>query len=128
MATASANGWAIEEFCVDPWSAPQISGDLMDDGVTVVDIVQGYKTLSEPTKDLRDMVYSGRFVHNGDPLLAWAVGNAVTRLDYNKNMTLDKSKAKQRIDPVASLVNAHVRGMVGATSSSVYEKRGLRTL
>jgi phage terminase large subunit-like protein len=105
------NGLHLAEVCVDPWGATQISGDLTDQGLTVVEVVQGYRTLSEPTKDLREMAYAGRLVHDGSPVLTWAMGNAVTRQDHNKNITLDKLKAKQRIDPAAALMNAHVRCM-----------------
>jgi phage terminase large subunit-like protein len=109
--TCDDNGWTIEEFCIDPWGATQISSDLMDRGYTVVDIIQGIKTLSEPTKNFREMVYSGRLNYEPNPVLTWAVGNAVVREDHNKNMMLDKGKAKQRIDPIAATINAHVRAM-----------------
>jgi len=112
------NSWFIEEVCIDPWGATQLASDFDDEGILVVEVVQGYKTLSEPTKDFRNMVYSGRVVHEGNPILAWSMGNAVTRLDYNKNMTLDKSKAKQRIDPSAAVMNSHVRAMTYRVESS----------
>ncbi len=104
--------WNIEEVCIDPWGATQLSSDLLDEGIEVVEIRQGFPTLSEPTKDLRYMVYSDRIVHAENHLLSWAMGNCVTRSNYNECLMLDKDKAKQRIDPVAAGVNAHVRAMV----------------
>jgi phage terminase large subunit-like protein len=120
--------WYIEEVCVDPWGAQQITATLDELGKTVVEIIQGYKTLSEPTKHLRESAYSGSLTHDNSPVLMFAVGNAIIRQDYNQNMTLDKSKAKLRIDPIAALINAHVRAMTSETSGSVYEKRGMRSL
>lgn len=37
------------------------------------------------------------------------MGNAVTKVDAQENIMLDKSKSTQRIDPAAALINAYVR-------------------
>ncbi len=39
------------------------------------------------------------------------MGNAVSRKDHNQNIMLDKEKSRQRIDPVAALMNAYARAM-----------------
>jgi len=104
-------GWVIAEVCIDPYAAVQISADLIDDGIEVINIKQGAQTLSEPTKDFRYMVNSNRIVHCDDPVLSWAMGNAVTKVYHNESMLLDKAKAKQRIDPAAALMNSHTRAM-----------------
>ena len=110
--TAKEKGWYIEEICGDPWGFLQIGNDCIDMGYEVVEIVQGIKTLSEPTKDFRDMVYLKRVVHDGNPVLAWAVGNAIAdQVDRNKNIILNKKKSKENIDPIAATINAHVRAM-----------------
>jgi len=113
-------GAYIEEFCFDPWGATQISADLLDEGRSTVDIVQGIKTLSEPTKNFREMVYEGRVVHEGNPLYNWAMSNAIAdSVDRNDNILISKKKSRQRIDPVAATMNAHTRAMqVGASNST----------
>jgi len=108
---AERNGWYIEENCMDPYAATQVSADFIDDGMEVVEILQRITTLSEPTKDFRYMVYDGRIVHNNDPVLTWAFGNAVTKTDHNENIMLDKQKAVNRIDPAAATMNSHTRAM-----------------
>ena len=60
--------------------------------------------------------------------MTWAVGNAVTRQDHNGNIMLDKSKATQRIDPIAALINAHVRVMVNEDMRTGYEEHGIITI
>lgn len=105
------NGWAVQELCVDPWNATQFNSEMMDNGYEVVEIIQGIKTLAGPTKDFRDQVYQGNIIHDGNPVLAWAMGNAVSRKDHNQNIMLDKEKSRQRIDPVAALMNAYARAM-----------------
>ena len=116
----------IEEWCVDPWGAVQISNDLIEDGYEVVNIVQGIKTLSEPTKDFRNQVYNKRVIHDGNPVVAWAIGNAVVDIvDRNMNILLNKSKSIQRIDPIAAIINGYVRAMI-ADSIGGYNSRGMR--
>lgn len=106
-------GFYTAEICIDPWSATQISNELIEKGYTVVDIIQGIKTLSEPTKDFREMVYDKRIVHNDNPVLSWAMGNAIVdEVDRNKNIILSKKKSKEKIDPVCATINAHVRAMI----------------
>lgn len=116
-----AMGWDISEVCVDPWGTLQLQTELQEEeGLTVSEIVQGIKTLSEPTKDFRNMVYSGRVVHENNPVLNWAVGNAIIdKVDRNENIILNKKKSKSRIDPIAATINAHVRAMVYEKSSGV---------
>jgi phage terminase large subunit-like protein len=108
---AEKNGWIIKEICFDPYNATQLSQDMMNDGFVCVEIRQGYQTLSEPTKSFRECVYSGLIYHDNDPVLTWAISNAITRQNHNDNIMLDKEKATQRIDPIASAINAHARAM-----------------
>jgi phage terminase large subunit-like protein len=85
---------------------------LIEEGETVVEIRQGPRTLSEPTKDFRDMILDMRIVHNSNPLFAWAVSNAVVDVvDRNMNIVLNKSKSSDRIDPLSAGINSHVRAM-----------------
>jgi phage terminase large subunit-like protein len=116
---AARRGWRVSEWCIDPWGATQLSSDLIDDGYTPVEIVQGIKTLSEPTKNFREMVYSGRVVHDKNPVLTWAISNAVAEtVDRNENIILSKKKSRQRIDPIAAVINSHVRAMVNEQKKS----------
>lgn len=114
----------IKEVCADPWNATQWMNDMQEKGFTMVEIRQGIATLGAPTKDFREKVYLGRVKHNNNPVLTWAIGNAVTRQDANENIMLDKSKATERIDPIAAILNAHVRAMLNINTKSVYEDRG----
>lgn len=122
VAQAEKNGWIIKEICYDPYNATQFANEMADEGYEMVEIRQGVKTLSEPTKNFRELVYSQKIIHDNNPVLTWAIGNAVTRQDHNGNIMLDKSKATQRIDPITAVINAHVRAMVNEPKKkSVYE-------
>lgn len=102
----------VSEICVDPWNATQFMQDMDNEGYTIVEIRQGIPTLGGPTKDFRDQVYAGNVIHTNNPVLTYAVGNAVVKKDHNENIKLDKEKSVERIDPIASIINAYVRAMV----------------
>ena len=82
-------------------------------GFTMVEIPQSIRHLSEPTKAFRRNVFNKNIIHFDDPLLNWAIGNAVIRMDAQENIMLDKSKSSERIDPIAAIINAFSRAMSG---------------
>lgn len=111
----------VREICADPWNATQFMQDMEAEGYTVVEIRQGIQTLGSATKDFREQVYQGNVIHNNNPVLTWALSNAVTRQDANENIMLDKSKSTERIDPIAAVLNAHVRAMLKNDSIDINE-------
>jgi phage terminase large subunit-like protein len=103
--------WKILEFTFDPYNATHLANDLQKDGYTIVEVRQGVRTLSEPTKLFREMISQGKVVHDGSPLLTWCLGNAVTEQDSNENIKLSKKNASdtKRIDLISAGINAMVR-------------------
>lgn len=104
-------GWKVYEVCFDPYNATHFANILQAQGYSVVEIRQGVKTLSEPTKLLRELIAQGRVVHDGSPLLTWCLANAREQQDSNENIKLSKKYASdtQRIDLLAAVINAMVR-------------------
>lgn len=101
----------IRHIAYDPWNASMFAQEMEEEGYTMVEIRQRMQTLAPATKHFREEVYKGNIVHGNNPVINWALGNAVTRQDANENFMLDKSKATDRIDPIASIINAHVMAM-----------------
>lgn len=107
-------GVNVKELCYDPYNATHFAQDFEAQGVTTVEVRQGMRTLSEPTKAFREEAYRGNILHEPNPLLDWAVSNAVTKRDHNENIILDKEKSTNRIDPIAAVINAFSRARVTA--------------
>lgn len=107
-------GVNIKELCYDPYNATHFAQDFDAQGITTVEVRQGMRTLSEPTKAFREEAYRGNILHEPNPLLDWAVSNAVTKRDHNENIILDKEKSTNRIDPIAAVINAFSRARVTA--------------
>ena len=116
----------VKEIVADPWNALQFMQDMEREGYVVIEARQGMRTLAAPTKDFREKVYSKKVVHNNNPVLTWAVGNAVTRQDHNENIMLDKAKSTDRIDPIDAVINAYYRAMNMKVKQSLNDliKRG----
>ena len=77
----------------------------------MIDIPQTITQLSEPTKRFREYVYDNKITHLGDRLLKWAVSNAVLKADQQENVMIGKQVSRDRIDPVAAILNAFARAM-----------------
>lgn len=120
----------IAEIGYDPFNATQMALQLSDDGFTMVEVRQGFMTLSEPAKELEALSLSRALRHGGDPVLRWAVGNVAVEQDPAGNIKPSKKKSTERIDPVASLVNAIARAIRHENDGSVYDQdgRGFLTL
>lgn len=105
-------GINIKEVCYDPYNATHYVQELEEDGYMGIEVRQGMMTLSEPTKSFRECAYAGEILHPVNPLLDWAISNAVTKKDHNENIMLDKEKSTNRIDPIAAMINAFSRARI----------------
>jgi len=133
--TYEKNGWRKDEICFDRHLATWLEGEMSSRGFVSVEVPQVITSLSAPTKDFKGIVYNihtektdRKLIHDNNPVLGWAISNAVTRQDPNKNQMLDKDKSLECIDPIAALMNAHYRVMVTKKKKSIYETRGVITM
>lgn len=119
--------WELKLLGFDLYNATSFANKMNQDyGYETVEIRQGIPTLHEPTKDLRERAYAGKVIHENNPVLNWAMGNAVTAKNAQGNMMLDKGKSFDNIDPAAAVIDAHffiVRNITG--EDCVYNYRGI---
>lgn len=116
----------VQGLAVDPHNALQLNNKLRGEGVPVVEVQQGYKSLSNPTKELMAWVLSRKLNHLNNPVLNWNAGNIVVSTDAAGNIKPDKSKARERIDGIAALVDAMFLAL--SQQYSVYSDRGVITI
>jgi phage terminase large subunit-like protein len=117
----------IEEIGFDSWNATQLSNDLKEDGLTLVEVRQGYKTMSEPMKELMALVLQKKVEHLGNPVLAWNAGNVSAEMDPTGNVKPDKEHSKEKIDGIVATIMALHRVVQNPSASqgSVYNDRGI---
>jgi len=96
----------IQAIAFDRWNSSQLINDLLDDGINMLSMGQGYKSISPAMKELERNYISGQLEHNGNPVLSWAMGNVVATKDPAENIKADKSKAEEKIDPAMALIMA----------------------
>lgn len=90
--------YKVEEFVVDP---TRMWGELPkyeEEGMTVVPLRQVVLTMSQPMKDLEALIMSGKIIHDGDPILAWCIGNVTGAPDRKDNVYPNKENADSKID------------------------------
>jgi phage terminase large subunit-like protein len=101
-----AKAYKVREVAFDPWNATKLAVELDGDGVKIIEMRQGFRSLSEPTKDLGAYVTGRKLRHGAHPVLRWMASNMVVRQDPNGNLAPDKSKVTERIDGIAALIMA----------------------
>jgi phage terminase large subunit-like protein len=125
-----AKQFRILEIACDPHAATQIMTQLTnEDGFAGVEVLQGWKSLSEPCKEFEASILAGHWTHDGSPIMEWNVRNCVAWRDKAGNITPDKEASNEKIDGVSATVTALARAMLGGGQKrSVYEERGLLIL
>jgi phage terminase large subunit-like protein len=118
----------IREVGYDRWGMTQLSQDLLDAGLEVVPIGQGFAGMSPPTKELLNLVLAKRLRHGGNPVLRWMADNMVVKTDPAGNIKPDKSKSTEKIDGMVALIMALDRATRQGNQRSVYDDRGLLIL
>ena len=93
---------------LDPHGATNLGHHLMDEGLEVVTITQNYTNLSDPMKELEAAVNSGRFHHDGNPIMTWNISNVIGKhLVGNDDIVRPiKQKAINKIDGAVALIMA----------------------
>jgi phage terminase large subunit-like protein len=108
------------EVAFDPYQAVQLSQELMAKGVVMVELQANVKNYSAPMKEILALVKSGRFHHNGCPVLAWEASNVVCETDRKENVYPRKEVPQNKIDGIISLIQAMNRAMLAVEDVSPY--------
>lgn len=100
---------------IDPHGATNLSHQLDDEGLTPVTIVQNYTNMSDPMKELEAAIQSGRFHHDGNPIMTWCVGNVIGKfLPGNDDVVRPiKQGNDNKIDGAVALIMTVGRAMLG---------------
>jgi phage terminase large subunit-like protein len=92
----------------DSWNAEFWKIEMQEYGFDMVEVRQGYKTESAPLKQMKADLMDKKINYNNNPILKWNLSNVAIKQDDNENIMITKEKSRQRIDGVASLMDAYV--------------------
>ena len=95
----------------DRWNASQLVNDLTNDEAPMVQLGQGYASMSAPLKQIKHLLLEGttdapRYRHGGNPVMRWQTDNLAVAMDAAGNVKPDKSKAGDKIDGWSAAVDA----------------------
>jgi phage terminase large subunit-like protein len=92
----------------------------------VVEVPQGFKYLSEPSKQFEALIHAGLVRHDGNKCMAWNIANlAIEENDWNEIRPV-KFDQRKRIDGGLAAIIALSRAIrVPVEPASVYEDRGV---
>lgn len=96
----------------DQNNAVQLATHMNAAGVPMVEIPQNIKYLSEPLKELQALAYSGRLIHDDNPITNWMASNVYVEPDRNKNIFPRKQRPENKIDGISATLNALNRALV----------------
>ena len=101
-----AERFDVVDVAYDRWGATQLVQQLVDDGLTMVQMGQGFASMSAPTKELLRLIAAGRYRHGGHPAVRWQAANVVTRTDPAGNVKVDKQRSTEKVDGIVAAVMA----------------------
>lgn len=111
---------------IDPHGATNLSHHLADEGLNPVTIIQNFTNLSDPMKELEAAIQSGRFHHDGNPILTWCISNVVGKnAPGNDDIVRPiKERNENKIDGAVALIMAIGRIILSEQDDedSIYEK------
>lgn len=111
------------------FQAHQLATELMDEGLIVVGMGQGFLSMAAPMQELERRLLARKIRHGGNPVLRWMAGNVAVKQDPAGNLKPDKAQSQGKIDGIVALVMALDRAMRHIKpQKSVYEERGILTL
>lgn len=118
----------LVDVAFDSWNAQQTATELEAAGVTMVEMRQGFGSLSEPSKKFEALVMAEELRHGGHKVLTWNARCVSVKEDENQNIRPVKPKKKtgKRIDGIVASIMAVGRAIrQPERKPSVYEKRGV---
>lgn len=111
----------------DPWGSRSLCQRLQDEyGLTVTEVPQTTKNLSEPMKTVDAAITAGRIRHDGNPVMSWCMGNVCAKEDKNENVFPYKERPEAKIDGAAALLNAVARALADEGGASIYNDKSAR--
>ena len=106
-----AERFDVLDVAFDRWGATQLVLDLIDDGLSMVSMGQGFNSMAAPTRELLRLIAAGRYRHGGNPAVRWQASNVVTRSDPAGNLKIDKARSTEKVDGLVASVMALDRAM-----------------
>ncbi len=119
------DAFKVREIAYDPWNANELTKVLDEERAPLVEVRQGFKSMSPPLKEIKRLLAAGtseepRLRHGGNPVMRWMTDNLAVVTDPAGNVKPDKSRAAEKIDGWSALVTGMSRAMHYKVRRSAY--------
>ena len=111
----------VREIAFDPHMGRVMMANLLEDGLPVVEMRQGWVTMAPAVKELERAIIGRRFRHGGHPVLRWNFSNIAVETDKAGNKSFHKGKSSDRIDGAVAAAMAVARCAAGESNRSSYD-------
>jgi phage terminase large subunit-like protein len=115
----------------DRWGIAELERVMADEGIALPlkPFGQGFKDLAPATAAFETRVLNGRLIHDGNPVVTWALSNVALERDAAGNAKPSKRRSHERIDPiVAGVMAVGLAAQDPAAPCSIYEHREVLVL
>ena len=102
----------VIEMPIDPNRAWGMMPEFQRRGLPVIEYRLVMLMMSEPMKFLDGLIKAGRIRHDGNPILAWALGNVTAKEDVKGGVYPNREGAENKIDPAVALIMAVGRALL----------------
>lgn len=104
-----AERYDIRRLVIDRWNSAQMSQELIEAGIKVEGMGQGFASMGPATSALERAFLQGKVAHDGNPVLRFCFSNATPESDSAGNIKLSKKKSLDRIDAAVAMCMANAR-------------------
>jgi phage terminase large subunit-like protein len=123
-----AQKYTIKSFAFDRFLAYNgIIQELLANDLEGFEFGQGYRSMSQPTKELEGLILGGNIGHGENPVLRWQAGNIEISIDPADNIKMDKGKSREKIDGMVASVMALgcYKAFDEGDEGSIYDNMGI---
>ncbi len=115
--------WDVQEIAFDPALSMYFAGQLIEEGLPLVEIAQRSVFFTPALIQVENMVREGKLVHDGNPVMAWMVSNLVVKVSkFNELMSPTKERPENKIDGPIAMLMALGRGLQQDTGSAALDE------
>jgi phage terminase large subunit-like protein len=115
----------INRVEVDRFNASYLISNMLEIGSNISEFNQNITNISFPTKQFEKLVYEGKILHDGNPILEWMLSGCVIYRDANENIKVHKgnsNKHGKRVDGIIAIIMALGGSLSPDDDTSKYSK------
>jgi phage terminase large subunit-like protein len=103
-----ASAYDLQYIGFDRWRIDDFIRICDDEGISLPLVAhgQGFKDMAPAVDEFERMILEDKLRHDGNPVMAWCVGNSVVETDPAGNRKISKARSSGRVDGVVAAVMA----------------------